>query len=501
MIISSKAGKDIKPLQMPNSILGLGLGLGVLADLLWVSGGPTGPGFLIWVALFALAAFWIVQRTKASRPEEVIVWSIVGLACALILIFRTTPIVVISMGLVMMVAAAMTTMQKNDKSLRDTSVADHLRSLFKIPSTCLLAAFSVLGKADIGSSILDPRFRTFCRGLLLASPLLALFTLLFSSADAAFNAFASRALNIFSPASLEHLLFILGFSWIATGLLGGVSKKHFRIDRQPKDLLPLGTEDTAAFLGVLTTLFIVFIYLQLGYLFGGRETIEATPGLTLAEYARRGFFEILVVAGITLAVLIYISETNCNKRVFRPLARLLVICLMIILASAGQRMGLYIAEFGLSIDRITAIAGMVWLAIGLLLFTFTVLQGRTKDFAAGLTIAAVVTAFSLALINPAATVARINITRAANNNTEVDAGYLTSLGSDAVPTLLSKIDLLSPYTRCVVANSTLAQWHENGSISGSSQHNWRWWNASRAAAQNAVMKESERLNSIVASCF
>jgi len=500
MFAATKTGKDIKPLQMPNAVLSLGMVLGLLADRLWIIGGPTGPGFIIWVAAVGLAAYWVVCRTNAARPGEVIAWSIVGLAAAFVLLFRTSPIVILAMGLIMIVVSAMVVMQKNDKSLRETTVADHLISFARVPAQCIVATISILGKVDIGSSLFNPRFRAVSRGIFLASPLLLVFTLLFASADAQFNRYALEVLDIFSPDTLRHLAIIIVLGWAATGLLAGVSEKHFLVNRKKKTLLNLGTDDTAVFMGLLVTLFLVFVYLQLGYLFGGRQTIETTFGLTLAEYARRGFFELLAVAGLTLILLITIAETNCNKRVFRPLAAMLVACVMVILASAGQRMGLYVIEFGLSIDRITALSVMVWLALGLILFVSTVLRGRIKDFAAGLTVSGVIIVFLFALANPAALVASVNIDSAIDNNREVDILYLLSLGPDAVPTLVDRIDSLPSSARCLVARNTLEMWYAQHGANNVQLEDWRWWNASRAAAQKAVSKESLKLTEIVSSC-
>ena len=369
-----------------------------------------------------------------------------------------------------------------------------------MPAQCIFATFSILGKIDIGSSLFNPRFRAIGRGIFLALPLLLVFTLLFASADAVFSSYAEEVLNIFSPDTLTHIVISIVFGWAATGLLAGISEKHFLVNRKHRSILNLGTDDTAVFMGLLVALFLIFVYLQLGYLFGGRETIETTSGLTLAQYARRGFFELLVVAGLTLILLITIAETNCNKKVFRPLAAILIACVMVILVSAGQRMGLYVTEFGLSIDRLTALSVMVWLAFGLLLFVITVLRGKTKDFAAGLTVTGVVVVFLFALANPAAIVARVNIDTAIENSREVDMLYLLSLGSDAVPTLVSKIDVLSPNARCLVATTTIDKWNAQDGLNIDQQEDWRWWNASSAAAQKAVSDESSKLTDIERTC-
>ena len=63
-------------------------------------------------------------------------------------------------------------------------------------------------------------------------------------------------------------------------------------DRAP---LRLGAVEAATILLVVDALFAIFVTLQLAWLFGGRDTLAMT-GLTYAEYARRGFFDLVIVA-------------------------------------------------------------------------------------------------------------------------------------------------------------------------------------------------------------
>ena len=282
MTSTERTGKNIRPMRIPGFALSLGLLLGLLADRLWVGGGPGGVGFVVWIGALGVAAYWIARRARALRINEVIAWSAVSFAASVILLLRATPMVVLSMGLVMIVAAAMVVMQKNNRSFRDTSVADHLIAASRIPKMCLLATFATLGKVDIGSAFFSARFRTIGRGTLLATPPLAIFISLFMSADATFSRFAEDAFSIFSPSTLNHLVVIFIFSWITTGLLAGVGERHFLIASKRKTLIELGTEDTAAFMGLLAALFLAFVYLQLGYLFGGDEPLPP-PAFSCGE--------------------------------------------------------------------------------------------------------------------------------------------------------------------------------------------------------------------------
>ncbi len=496
MITTIKAGKDIKPLQMPNKVLFAGLLLGLATDRLWFANGPLGPGFMLWVGLCSSAAIWAVKRTQAADRHEVSAWCLAAIFAAMVLIWRTSPPVILAMLLVLITTAVMVIMQKNSRGLRDITLQDGLHTFVRLPGQCLLAPFRVLAKVDFGAGMLDPRFRAVCRGLLLAAPVLAIFSALFASADLVFSRQLERALGVFSPQSLDHLLITLLFGWVATGLLAGVSEKHFLVERPSPRIINLGSADTATLLGLVLLLFLCFVALQVGYLFGGQSTIEATAGLTLADYARRGFFEMLAVAGLTLALLVAVAHATTNQRLFRPLASAMIACVGVMLLSACQRMLLYVDQFGLTLDRLTALWAMAWIALCLGLFATTLLRGRNRDFPAGLALSAVLLAFLFALSNPAASVSAINIERSAVTNNELDTQYLLRLGPDAVPTLLEQLDTLPTAAQCQLADGLLQEWSPVNAPAGSQAMDWRWWNASKAAAARTVRANFAKLTAL-----
>ena len=71
---------------------------------------------------------------------------------------------------------------------------------------------------------------------------------------------------------------------------------------------------------------------------------------------------------------------------WRPAQRLsfaLLALVGLVMVSAATRMSLYVASFGLSIDRILAFAVMTWLAMVCTWFGATVLTGRSRQFVIG----------------------------------------------------------------------------------------------------------------------
>ena len=89
-------------------------------------------------------------------------------------------------------------------------------------------------------------------------------------------------------------------AWIAAGALSFAARPGDDAaereamtawSRRPR----LGTVEVVTVLVALNAVFLAFVILQAAYLFGGQDTLAAT-GLTYAEYARQGFFQLLAAA-------------------------------------------------------------------------------------------------------------------------------------------------------------------------------------------------------------
>jgi hypothetical protein len=188
-------------------------------------------------------------------------------------------------------------------------------------------------------------------------------------------------------------------------------------------------------------LFTIFVALQLRWLFGGADVVLATTGLTVAEYARRGFFELVAVATLVLPLILgtraAVEDENVVRR-HRQLSLALLVLLAAIMASALLRMRLYVGYFGLSTDRLYATALMAWLGMLSGAMALTVLRGRTRVFAAVTVLSGFVTLFTLNAINPDLLVARMNLNRSPGVR-GVDYEYLARLSGDATPTVVQAL--------------------------------------------------------------
>jgi len=331
------------------------------------------------------------------------------------------------------------------------------------------------------------------RGLAISLPLLLLFGGLLMGADAVFRGIVSSVFRVDFFSLLTHFVLTAFFAWVVAGFLRGTvvgSERNVAAGLH----LPsprLGFIEIGIALGLLDLLFFSFVLVQIHYLFGGAPLVGITPGLTYAEYARSGFFELIAVAALVLPLLLLAhwllgKEDPAHERLFRALAGVQIVLLFVIMASAFQRMRLYEGEYGLTEDRLYPTAFMGWLAVVFVWFAATVLRGHRERFAFGALIAGFLLIGALHVLNPDLLIARTNTARAAAGR-KFDAGYAGSLSADAVPLLVSALPALSPHDRCTVAKRILAEW------TPPDQPDWRTWSWSRMLAWRSVRANRETL--------
>jgi len=237
---------------------------------------------------------------------------------------------------------------------------------------------------------------------------------------------------------------------------------------------------------------------QFRYLFGGDALVQVTPDLTYAEYARRGFFELVLAVFLVAPVLLAADWLLARDRrrddlLFRALAGVQIGLVLVITASALHRLSLYHTSYGLTESRFYAMVLLIWIGVMLLWLAATVLRGRRDSFAFGALVAGLATVALLFVINPDAIVARTNVARMSSADAAVrfDVAYATTLSGDAVPVLIDALSALPPDVQCPLARHLLRRWPPD------LERSIRSWSWSAARASETVRGHEARLRSMV----
>lgn len=319
-------------------------------------------------------------------------------------------------------------------------------------------AFALGPVARWVTTSVGPRRISLVRGVVLTAGLLVVFGALFRSADPAFASLTRQFLLPELDLGLVPGRVLMGLLTVATtGALVLLSAKPANEKPTSADRVlvrssfKLAPGEWITTLVVLDALFASFVLLQLTVLFGGRTQVLETAGLTYAQYARGGFFQLVAVAFLTLAVIagaVRFGDTDEGRQ--RSWMKLLLggLCALtlVILASAMKRMNLYEEVYGFTRLRLLVDTTILWLAamFGLLLAAGWLWKAAWLPRAT-LALSAVAV-LGLNLVNPDATIAERNIARFEQTG-NLDADYLSTMSVDAVPALMR---LEEPERSCVL---------------------------------------------------
>ncbi|MFG1915069.1 DUF4153 domain-containing protein [Micromonospora sp. NPDC048898] len=276
--------------------------------------------------------------------------------------------------------------------------------------------------------------------LAISAGLLLLFGLLFSSADAVFADLVTGLLPDISAAGVVGWLVRLGL--IGGGLLGAaylVSRPPDLEGLRPGPARPAHRLEWTLPLVLLDTLFAAFVLVQLTVFFGGAGHVLRTAGLTYAQYARGGFWQLLAVTALTLLVIAIAARrapkaTRADRLLVRVLLGTLAALSLVVVASALYRMQVYADAYGATRLRLFVTTVELWLGLLFVLVGVAVVRLRAAWLPRLVVGTAVLALLGLALVNPDRLIADRNVDRYLETG-RLDVSYLSGLSADAVPAL------------------------------------------------------------------
>ena len=335
-----------------------------------------------------------------------------------------------------------------------------------IAAACVLATVAVAGPRLVAPlapfralsgvpEIVPPvphRSAPVLRGLAFGCALVLPFGALFWTADAAF-AEIGRSAPIPSLSSLPARLAVFALVLFGALALALAAKRVFTDPTLPTP--KLGLSEWAIPLVLLDALVLAFVVVQVTVLFGGRDHVLETAGLTYSEYARQGFWQLIAAATLTLVVVgtaVRAAEVRRRRDEILLKALLGALCVLTIVtvASTVHRLGLYEDAFGLTRSRLAA-ETFSWGLGGLFVLVLLagcvgVVRAQVARIAlAGATLGLL--AFSIS--NPDGRIAQRNVDRWRETG-DLDVAYVQELSADAVPALSAlpeplRTEILAPY--------------------------------------------------------
>jgi hypothetical protein len=346
-----------------------------------------------------------------------------------------------------------------------------------------------LGHLGLGPGLLSPgglaadgvarrRALALGRGALLGVPVMIVVGVLLGLADPIFRSWFDL------PAILQHVALVAVGAWAVLGLQRAASAER------PSPSLPaapaLGTTEAAVVLSGLCALYAAFVVAQFVALSGAGHRILVTHGLTYAEYARSGFFQLLACAGITLVVLLGVQAcANPSRPVLLSLSGLTVALTLGVVVVAVLRLRLYEAAFGLTMLRLACTVAAVWIGVVFAALGATLVRrGLPRRYLpAAVLISGLIFVAGWGAANPAAIVAQTNLGRADHGRT-FDVRHAASLGPDATPALLAGLRELHQDQAAGLRNAICAQpsWPDEGAA----------FNVSKASADEARARACRR---------
>ncbi|KAB7787954.1 hypothetical protein F7D08_1348 [Bifidobacterium cebidarum] len=246
------------------------------------------------------------------------------------------------------------------------SLFTHWRMLAQTCSLCLH------GSRDADNDVIAVRndmLRKIGIAMLISLPILCLLIPLLMQADEIFSYVVVHAFNHLDfTALLWHTMAVLiPFPFLAS-LLVSVDTRN----EEPKLTALRNAEKhglfdpaiTATVLMIVLALYAVFCVVQFTFLFAGAGL---PAGYTYAEYARQGFFQLLLVTALNLAGFGLVLTFTSRTRLVTMLQVGLVLATGVMLASSAMRLWLYIDAYGLTWLRWLSLTFIVLLAVVLAL--------------------------------------------------------------------------------------------------------------------------------------
>jgi hypothetical protein len=429
--------------------------------------GFQGWGMTLFTVVYVAAVSWYFRSAGVRQNTEARLWLAVVLATAMSFAVWNAQTIAPWRFLFLFGAATywvvMATGNTAKGKTSDWSVLDFLNGIIAVPFLGLGLQYRSLAGIKRPGMGLGRKAWPSLLGLGLGLIFISLVMPLLSAADAggfgeAWRWLSGFRLNLGIPPLLK-LQLVLGIPTAAYIFALVVGNKLRGIERQDKAaalpeaglagyrLMPVVT--AATLLAVINTLYLAFIVAQLPYFFSAFVGRLPENWVSVAEFARQGFFELCVVAVLNLGVITAVrlgTEAKISKSVVtQAMLSLLSLLTLLLIGTAFSKLWLYIDQFGLTMMRVKPAAVLTLLAV---VFFSLVLGEKFRYSRVRLAVATgVLIMLAFSWLNVEGFVANYNATRYLDGTlSQFDVGVLYQVGIAGVPVaarLLASTDNLA----------------------------------------------------------
>ncbi len=345
----------------------------ILPSLLLINSlffGGVGLGLTVSIVLISVISFWYAFREKKKLPSYYsIVLSALLMLSSLSLTFSdegiTKGLSVVAILPIYMVVLTEHFGVRARKAGTYRAVADIMDTIFlhgigKMSD----GVFALFRKTDNDGNITKRRAGNIFAGIALAIPVLFVVVPLLISSDAAFEGIFKNLTfgdiwELVVTLCLGILYFLAVFSRLFT------MKDMTPPEEKESTFKGIEPISICSFLGALSVAYIIYLFSQLAYFFSAFSGL-LPEDFTVAEYARRGFFEMCAVCAINLLIM-FLTSVLCRKNenglptAVKALNMFLGVFSIILIVTAISKMALYIDRLGMTRLRIYTSVFMIFL--------------------------------------------------------------------------------------------------------------------------------------------
>lgn len=319
-------------------------------------------------------------------------------------------------------------------------------------------------------------------GLTLAAGVLIVVLPLLLSSDGVFNRIltAWTYVDIVNP--LAEWTFRLIFFLFAAAYLYGywMNRQHYEAQADAyeqeeeevprKERKPMDLAVSNIFLGVVDFVYLSFCFIQIKYLFLGNAL---PPDMNYSEYAREGFFQLVLVTVINLVIIVLVNHIKVPHLSVNVLLTITILCTAIMTVSAFYRMSLYEGAYGYTRLRLLVYLFLIGEGLTFIPICIGIFRPAFRYLETGLLIL-LIYYVGLTFLNVDGYVAYRNIERSilSQGQAEMDLHHLGQLSMDVLPVLDQYMGRVTPETADILKQIIRQKYLDKGYSGAWFEYNW-----------------------------